>query len=148
MGRWFGPVKVRGRRRGAEVLRYLLLRSQLDLNQAARAGAELDPDLVFRAFAYAIHPSWTKGHTFVVAQEITDPSPQRWHIVVRDGAPVAVEKRADREPDAVVTMTRSTYLHVLRGEPAPHGERPAIRGDRAAVALLRGWTERAQGHTA
>jgi hypothetical protein len=148
MGRWFGPVKLRGRKRGAEVLRYLLLRSRLDLTQAARAGAELDPELVFRAFAYAIHPAWTKGHAFTVAQEITDPSPQRWHIVIRDGAPVAVEQHTDREPDAVVSMTRSTYRHLLRGEPAPHGERPAIRGDRAAVAQLRAWTERAQGHDA
>ena len=148
MGRWFGPVKVRGRRRGAEVVRDALLGARLDLAQAARAGAELDPDLVFRAFAYAIHPAWTKGHAFTVAQEIADPSPQRWHIVVRDGAPVAVERRAGAPPDAVVTMTRSTYLHVLRGEPAPSGERPAIRGDRDAVALLRGWTERAQGHDA
>jgi hypothetical protein len=145
MGRWFGPIKVRGRRRGAETLRDALVGARLDLAAAARAGAELDPELVFRAFAYAIHPAWTKGHRFTVAQEIADPSPQRWHIVVRDGAPVAVERRA-QAPDAVVTMTRAAYLHLLRGEPAPRGERPAIRGDRAAVALLRAWTERAQGH--
>ena len=44
-----------------------------------------------------------------------------------------------------MTMSRSAFLHLLRGEPAPSGERPAIRGDRAAVALLRAWTERAQG---
>jgi hypothetical protein len=67
-------------------------------------------------------------------------------VVVRSGAPVAVERRTKAAPDAVVTMSRATYLHVLRGEPAPSGERPAIRGDRAAVALLRAWTERAQGH--
>ena len=94
MGRWFGSIKVRGRRRGAEALRDALVGARLDLAAAARAGAELDPDLVFRAFAYAIHPAWTKGHRFTVAQEIADPSPQRWHIVVRDGAPVAVERRA------------------------------------------------------
>ncbi len=148
MGRWFGSIKVRGTRRAAEALRDTLVGAQLDLAQAAQAGAELDPDLVFRAFAYAIHPAWTKGHAFTVAQEIADPSPQRWHIVVRDGAPIAVERRAATPPDAVVTMTRSTYLHVLRGTPAPHGERPTIRGDRAAVELLRSWTERAQGHAA
>jgi hypothetical protein len=45
-------------------------------------------------------------------------------------------------------MTRATYLHLLRGERAPSGERPAVRGDRAAVALLRAWTERAQGQDA
>jgi hypothetical protein len=146
MGRWFGPVRVHGDRRGAEALRDALVGARLDLAAAARAGAELDPDLVFPAFAYAIHPAWTKGHRFTVAQEIDGPSPRRWHVVVRDGAPVAVERRAAGDPDAVVTMTHSAYLHLLRGEPAPSGERPTIRGDRAAVALLRAWTERAQGH--
>jgi hypothetical protein len=148
MGRWFGPIKVHGRRRGAEALRDALVGARLDLAAAARAGAEPEPELVFRAFAYAIHPAWTKGHSFTVAQEIADPSPQRWHVVVRDGAPVAVERRATSAPDAVVTMSRATYLHLLRGEQAPSGERPAIRGDRAAVALLRAWTERAQGQGA
>ena len=146
LGRWRGPIRVRGNRRGAEALRDALVGARLDLAAAARAGAELDPDLVFPAFAYAIRPAWTKGHNFVVAQEIDGPSPRRWHVVVRDGAPVAVERRAPAEPDAVVTMTHTAYLHLLRGEPAPRGERPTVRGDRAAVALLRAWTERAQGH--
>ena len=128
--------------------RRLFARPRLGLDDAARAGAELEPDLVFRAFAYAIHPAWTKGHEFTVAQEIVDPTPQRWHIIVRNGAPVAVERRAATPPDAVVSMTRSTYLHILRDEHAPRGERPTIRGDRAAVAQLRAWTERAQGRGA
>ena len=146
MGRWLGSVKVHGRRRGAEALRAALAGAQLDLAAAARAGADLDPDLVFRAFAYAIHPSWTKGHMFTVAQEIADPRPMRWHVAVRDGAPVTVERRAPAEPpDAVVAMTRAAFAHLLRGEQAPSGERPAIRGDRAAVAVLKGWTDRAQG---
>ena len=33
-------------------------------------GAALEPDLVFRLFAYAIQPAWTKGHAFTVAQEV------------------------------------------------------------------------------
>jgi len=149
MGRWLRPVKVHGRRRGAEALRDALAGAGLDLAAAARAGAELDPDLVFRTFAYAIHPAWTKGHTFTVAQEIVDPRPVRWHVAVRDGAPVAIERRAPSQPpDAVVTMTRAAYSHLLRGEPAPRGERPAIRGDRAAVATLKAWTDRAQGRPA
>ena len=146
MGRWFGPVRVRGRKRGAEVVRDTLARTDLDLAGAARAGADLDPDLVFRSFAYAIHPSWTKGHRFVVAQEIADPSPQRWHLLVRDGRSIGVEKRIDGEPDAVVSMSRATFGCLLRGNPAPRGELPSVRGDRAAVELLRGWTARAQHH--
>jgi hypothetical protein len=146
MGRWIGSVKVHGRRSAAEHLRAALARADLDLAAAARAGADLDPDLVFRAFAYAIHPSWTKGHAFTVAQELAGPRPMRWHVSVRDGKPVAVERRAPAQPpDAVVSMSREAFSHLLRGEPAPSGERPAIRGDRAAVALLKGWTDRAQG---
>jgi hypothetical protein len=146
MGRWIGSVKIRGRRRNAEALRAALARADLDLAAAARAGADLDPDLVFRAFAYAIHPSWTKGHTFTVAQEIAGPRPVRWHVAVRDGKPVTVERRAPPDrPAAVVSMTPAAFSHLLRGETPPSGERPAIRGDRAAVALLKGWIDRAQG---
>jgi hypothetical protein len=148
MGRWFGPVRVHGRRRGAELVRDTLASTKLDLTAAARAGAELEPELVFRTFAYAIHPAWTKGHTFTVAQEITDPTPQRWDVVVRNGAPVSVERRTTPSPDATVSMSRAAFQHLLRGEPAPSGERPSVRGDRAAVALLRAWTERAQGRGA
>ena len=39
--------------------------------------------------------------------------------------------------DATVTMTREAFGHLLRGEPVPPGHRPIIRGDRAAVALLK-----------
>ena len=146
MGRWFAPVKVTGRRRGAEVLRDALRTTDLDLAATARAGADLDPDLVFRSFAYAIHPAWTKGHTFTVTQELEGATPQHWHVAVADGAPVAVERRPpSAPPDATVRMSRTAFAHVLRSEPAPRGDRPAIRGDRAAVALLKAWTDRAQG---
>jgi hypothetical protein len=146
MGRWIGSVKVHGRRRDAEALRAALRRSDLDLGAAARAGADLDPDLVFRAFAYAIHPSWTKGHAFTVVQEIDGPRTLRWHLAVRDGKPITVERRAPAAPpDAVVSMTRAAFTHLLRGENPPSGERPVVRGDRAVVALLKGWTDRAQG---
>ena len=41
-------------------------------------------------------------------------------------------------------MTRETFGHLLSGEQAPRGQRPKVRGDRAAVALLKGWLDRAQ----
>ena len=34
---------------------------------------------------------------------------------------------------------------MLRGEPVPPGARPVVRGDRAVVALLKAWMDRAQG---
>ena len=147
MGRWFGPLRVKGRKRGAEVVRDTLARTELDLAGAARAGAELDPDLVFRSFAYAIHPSWTKGHRFVVAQEIADPAPQRWHLVVRDGRSIGVEPRDRRRARrGRLDVARDVRHACSRATPRPQGERPTVRGDRAAVELLRGWTARAQHH--
>jgi hypothetical protein len=146
MGRWLGSVRVRGRRRSAAALRDALSGARLDLSGAARAGAALAPELVFPALAYAIHPAWTRGHSFTVAQEITGPRPGRWHVAVRDGKPVTVERRAPaRPPDAVVAMSPTAFACLLRGEPVASGERPAIRGDRAAVATLKAWTDRAQG---
>ena len=146
IGRWRGPVRVHGRRRGAETLRDLLAGSTLSLAGAARAGAALEPDLVFRLFAYAIQPAWTEGHRFTVAQEVADPTPARWFVTVADGAPVEVARRAPERPaDATVVMTRAAFDRLLRDEPAAGGEMPVIRGDRAAVATLKGWTDRAQG---
>ena len=125
--------------------RAALAGADLDLAAAVRAGAELDPDLVFRSFAYAIHPAWTRGHRFSVLQELADPGLHNWRITVADGAPVAVDRDASPAgADAVVTLTRAAFTHLLKAEPAPAGERPAIRGDRAAVAVLKAWTDRAQ----
>ncbi len=42
-------------------------------------------------------------------------------------------------------MSRATFDRLLRGEDVPRGERPVVRGDREAVAVLREWTLRAQG---
>jgi hypothetical protein len=146
MGRWIGSVRVHGRRRDAVALRESLAGSGLDLAGAARAGARLGPDLVFPAFAHAIDPAWTRGHSFTVTQEITGLQPSRWHVAVRDGAPVGVTRREPAaSPDAVVAMSHEGFDRLLAGEPAPSGERPAIRGDRAAVAALKAWTDRAQG---
>ena len=146
MGRWRGPVRVHGRRRGAETLRDLLAGSTLSLAEAARAGAALDPDLVFRLFAYAIQPAWTEGHAFTVAQEVTEPEPARWFVTVADGAPIEVgDREPDRPADATVTMSRAAFDRLLRDEPAAAGELPVIRGDHAAVAALKAWTDRAQG---
>ena len=149
MGRWIGSVKVHGRRRAAEALRDALVGADLDLAAAARAGAELEPDLVWRTLAHAIDPSWTRGHTFTIAQEITDPRPLSWYIAVRDGAPVTVGRRAPAQPpDASVAMSRAAFAVLLRAAPAPAAGRPTVRGDRAAVATLKAWTDRAQGRGA
>jgi hypothetical protein len=42
-------------------------------------------------------------------------------------------------------MTRAGFDALLRGEPPIPQDRPAVRGDRAAVAALKAWTDRARG---
>ena len=49
------------------------------------------------------------------------------------------------EPDATVTMSRAAFDRLLRAETVPNGDRPMVRGDRDAVALMLSWTQRAQG---
>ena len=128
MGRWLGSVRVHGRRRAAP--RRCATRScgaDLDLAAAARAGADLDPDLVFRAFAYAIHPAWTSGHRFTVAQEIADPRAGALaHRASATARRVAVERRAaagaaGRRRDDVAARRSRTCCAASR---APSGERP------------------------
>jgi hypothetical protein len=143
VGRFTRGARVRGRRgERVEVLRQAA-RGRLDLAAAARAGARLDPEPVLHAFAYVIHPGWTRGHRFTVAQEVVGEG--CWYVAVADGAPIRVS--GDAPPagaTATVSMSRATFDALLRREPSPAGERPKIRGDRTAVELLRAWTDRAR----
>jgi hypothetical protein len=140
IGRWRGRIRRRGRRRALAPLRALAA-SSLSLTEAARAGARLDPGLVFRALAHVIDPAWTRGHGFTVAQTVAD---ETWYLTARDDAGLAVSTAPpERRPDATVTLTRAAFDRLLRDEPPLPGARPSIRGDRAAVATLRGWAERA-----
>ena len=145
IGRFFGPVRVRGRKRRVKELRALVA-STATVAEAARAGARLDPGLVYRLLAYAIHPTWTRGHDFTIAQEITGAPLETWYLTARDGAGVTVSGVAPaEEPDATVTMSRQVFDTLLREEPVPSGRRPVVRGDRDAVAAMLAWTQRVQG---
>ena len=145
IGRVFAPARFRGSRRRLKVLEALPATS-LSVAEAARAGAQLEPELVYRALSYAVHPSWTRGERFTIAQEITGSTPQTWYLTARDGAGLAVSARLPTEgADATVSMPRETFDHLLRAEPVPRGSRPVVRGDRAAVARMKAWTDRAQG---
>ena len=145
IGRFFGPARVRGRKRRVKELR-VLASSTATLAEAARAGARLDPGLVYRLLSYAVHPSWTRGHEFSIAQEITGAPPETWYLTARDGAGVTVSATAPAStPDATVTMSRQVFDRLLREEPVPSGRRPVVRGDHGAVAAMHAWTQRAQG---
>jgi hypothetical protein len=144
IGRFFGPVRARGRKRKLKQLRPLTA-GTISLGDAARAGARLDPELAYRVLGYAVHPSWTRGHDFTIAQEITGDPPETWYLTASDGAGVTVATAPPREPDATVTMTRDVFDRLLRSEPVPAGRRPCVRGDFEAVARMREWTDRARG---
>ena len=145
IGRFFGPARVRGRKRRVKELRALRA-GTATLAEAARAGARLDPSLVYRLLAYAVHPTWTRGHDFTIAQEITGAPLETWYLTASDGAGVTVSATAPPEPpDATVTMSRQVFDALLREEPVPSGRRPVVRGDHAAVAVMHAWTQRAQG---
>jgi hypothetical protein len=145
IGRFFGPVRVRGRKRRVKQLK-ALPSSTATLAEIAHAGARLDPGLVYRLLSYAIHPSWTRGHDFTIAQEVTGAPPETWYLTARDGAGVTASGTAPAEPpDATVTMSRQVFDRLLRQEPIPSGRLPVVRGDHAAVAAMHAWTLRVQG---
>jgi hypothetical protein len=144
LGRFRGPARVSGRKRRTKPLRSIRTAS-LSLAEAARAGARLEPDLVFRTFPYVVHPTWSRQQSFTVAQQILGDPPETWYLVVGDGGLRVLSTPPEAGADATVTMTREAFGQLLRGEPVPAGQRPSIRGDRAAVALLQRWLDRAQG---
>jgi hypothetical protein len=146
IGRFFGPARVRGRKRRVKALAPLRAMTAT-LTDAARAGAALDPELVYRTFAYAVHPSWTRGHTFTVAQEIEGDPPRTWYLTARDGGGLTVSTTMPHPPPAAtVSMSRDVFTKLLRGDVVPHGQRPCVRGDGAAVALMNEWTQRARAN--
>jgi hypothetical protein len=141
------PLRVRrfrGRARANKNVAALkpLVEARLSLAEALRAGARLEPALVFAALPYAIDPEWTRGHAFTVAQEITERLPRTWYVTARDGERLAVSETPPGPPDATVAMSRRAFDALLRGDPC--ADLPSVRGDRAAVAALKAWTDRAR----
>src|SRR5207237_7304673 len=65
-----GRVRIRGKRRRALKMRAMANGDDVSIADAAAAGAEIDPDAIFRALEYLIDPEWTRGHRFTLAYEI------------------------------------------------------------------------------
>jgi hypothetical protein len=144
IGRWRGPARFSGSRRKLDVLRALPATS-ISLSEAARAGATLEPSLVYRTLSYAVHPSWTRGERFTLAQEITGERPETWYLSARDGAGMTVSASPPEEGvEATVSMARKTFGLMLRGEDVPSGARPTVRGELRVVELVRAWMDRAR----
>src|SRR5918911_2551655 len=85
-----GRVRIRGKRRRAMRLRAMASGGDLSMADAMAAGAEPDPHAVYRPLPYIIDPEWTRGHSFVIAYEITGEGGGKWFVHVDDGARVRV----------------------------------------------------------
>ncbi len=144
IGRFRGAARVSGRKRRLKPLKAIPA-ATLSLAEAARAGARLEPALIYRTFPYVIHAAWSRDHSFTVAQRITSDPPASWYVTVGNGGGVEIlTAPPEAGADATVTMTPEGFSHLLRGEPTPPGHRPIVRGDREVVALLKSWLDRAQ----
>jgi len=144
--RRFGRVKIGGSKKRLRILEPLR-ESTLSLEDALQAGAKLDPVLVLRCLAYAVHPLWTAGHDFTIEETLIadDGSTRTIYLSARDGRGLAVTTDAPGEaPKAVVHLTERAFAHLLAGEAPPPGERPSTRGDHRAVEQLRVWADRAR----
>lgn len=143
--RFGGRARVSGKARRLKVLQPLTS-TTLSLPDALRAGASLEPELVLRTLAYAVHPSWTAGHDFTIAHTFTGPEGEETlYLLARDGRGLTVthEPPAD-PPSATVVLSRAAFEAMLRGDAPPPGERPATRGDHRAAQTLRAWADRAR----
>ena len=139
-----GRLAVRGSRLRARRTLRAIAATPLDLRSAARAGLWLDPALAYLALAQAISPAWTAEHRFVVAHELTGEHAGRWFVSVDGAARLTVTAAPPIEPAATVRCSDAAFLSLLTGDPAPRGEKAALRGDVDAIALLRTWVARAQ----
>jgi len=113
--------------------------AQLDLCELAAAGALPDPVLAFRALAARIDPDWTTGHSFTVAQELSDGTTV--FVTVDDGAPIEVTGERPPHVDARVYASPIAWARALSGHPPEPGDRPSTRGSFLAVSLLDRWTQ-------
>ncbi len=145
VGRVLAPVRLRGARRGLEVLA-VLAEARPSLAEVARAGADLDPALLVRALPHLIDPADTQGHRFTVAQELVDGSTRTWYLTADGRRGLTVTASApEGGADARVTMSRETFDRLLRAEPLDRAHKPWVRGDFAAVETLRRWIDAARG---
>src|SRR5437764_9133605 len=98
-----GTVRIRGKRRRAMRLRAMSSANGLSMAEALAGGAQLDPDAVYRSLAYMIDPEWTRGHSFVIAYELSGEGGGKWYVHVDDGARVRVSTEPPEREVAATT---------------------------------------------
>ncbi len=146
-----GLARVEATRRPARALR-ALPPVPMDLGTLARAGVWVDPRLACRALTCLMDPRWTLGHRFAVDYEVTGRRGDSWRIAVDDGArPLLTAATARDQARASVRLSPAALADALAEprppsshRPDPPADKPAIRGDLRAVALLARWAQWAQ----
>jgi ribonucleoside-diphosphate reductase beta chain len=142
-------LRLSGKRRKAMALRHLDPDS--GPRKLAAMGVNVDPDLLYRALAYAIDPEWTRGHTFRVAFEVLGDGGGDWVVDVDDGK-VGVQPGSTNgaaAPDATVRLSLDTWMKILRGEISPTSAMQCgltrAEGSLYPVTLIGRWADRADG---
>jgi ribonucleoside-diphosphate reductase beta chain len=143
-------LRIRGKRRRALKLRRLA--GGMSMRDVARAGVEPDPDLVYKALPYALDPEWTRGHEFSIVYELrADDTGEggAWLVEVDDGSVSVTPAAAQTAADARVSLTRDTWLRLLRGDVSPNEATRSglvqVEGKMFPVTLLGRWIERSEG---
>lgn len=131
------------RRRLKKLLR--VLRDPVQLADAARAGAPVDPGVVLAALAAATDGEQTAGHTFTVAWDVSGPLGGIWTVHVAGGRPRVDPGGPEGGATATVHVSQAAFLPLLAGFAPPPGEQATVTGNAHAVALLRQWFDAAQG---
>lgn len=139
-----GRMETKGSRRAAKAAVRSLTGLELDLGLAARESLWIEPRLVYLALARTIAPAWTAEHRFVVAHEIVGEHEGTWYVHVDGRSPIRVAVEPAEPPAATVRCSAHAFLPLLTSQPAPKGEKAALRGDLGAISALREWIARAQ----
>ncbi len=146
-----GRLRLEGKRRKALALR-AMGGEPPSMEEVARAGVLLDPDVIFRALPYLVDPEWTRGHRFVVQYELSGEGGGSWYVEARDGEPLRVTTDASAEVNATARIGLETYQRMSSGEISPaaamQNQLTVIDGEIYPVTLLGRWIDRAQGRDA
>jgi hypothetical protein len=143
-GRRLPGLRIRAGRRRVRRLRSAR-RTPVGLAELAGAQIRVWPGLLLLALAEAIDPAWTVGHRFVIAFAITGEPEAVLHVRVRDGESIVVTRERSEHPLATVQLSEAAFLCLLAGLSLPAGEQVLLSGNSAALELLIGWADRAQG---
>ncbi len=130
------------------------------IQELARRGGRIDPDLAFRSLEHLIDPNWTVGEEFKVTYEISGQGGGRWTVLVNAGVVrvladpgtslnAAEVDGAAPQRRATVRLSVNTWRKLVAGEISPsHAMMFGLseaEGDLHAVTLLGRWIDRANG---